>query len=204
MHTPNKWKMTPDRVEQFIKTYSFALMVDSEFEATHLPLVYKPGEGEFGTLYGHVSRANRHGKTLQDTRVLVVFNGPRIPTWYAEKPAVSTWNYAAVHAKGTVEYLDDDNTLACLDELISQYEPSILNDTSLLPADYQAKLLRGIIGIKIKLDSIQAKEKLGQHKSAADQQGVVVGLKADKHPDAQSLVTYMLKIRVGIGNDADD
>ncbi|MCF7499714.1 FMN-binding negative transcriptional regulator [Pseudoalteromonas sp. L1] len=79
MHIPNKWKMTPERVSQFIKNYSFALMIDSEFEATHLPLVYKPEEGEFGTLYGHVSRANRHGKSLQDTRVLVVFNGPRIP-----------------------------------------------------------------------------------------------------------------------------
>ena len=75
MHTPNKWKMTPERVSQFIKNYSFALMIDSEFEATHLPLVYKPEEGEFGTLYGHVSRENRHGKSLQDTRVLVVFNG---------------------------------------------------------------------------------------------------------------------------------
>ena len=195
--------MTPERVSQFIKTYSFALMVDSEFEATHLPLVYKPDEGEFGTLYGHVSRANRHGKSLQDTRVLVVFNGPHSyisPTWYSEKPAVSTWNYAAVHAKGTVEYLDDDHTLACLDELISQYEPSILNDTSLLPADYQAKLLRGIVGIKIGLDSIQAKEKLGQHKSAADQQGVVTGLKSDKHPDARALLSYMLKHEVGIGS----
>ena len=80
-----------------------------------------------------------------------------------------------------------------VDELISQYEPSILNDTSLLPGDYQAKLLRGIIGIKIKLDSIQAKEKLGQHKSIADQLGVVAGLKKDKHPDAQSLLSYMLK-----------
>ena len=195
--------MTPERVSQFIKTYSFALMVDSEFEATHLPLVYKPDEGEFGTLYGHVSRANRHGKSLQDTHVLVVFNGPHSyisPTWYSEKPAVSTWNYAAVHAKGKVEYLNDENTLACLDELISQYEPSILNDTSLLPADYQAKLLRGIVGIKIELDSIQAKEKLGQHKSAADQQGVVTGLKADKHPDSQALLRYMLKHEVGIGS----
>lgn len=72
MHTPSKWKMTPERVSQFIKTYSFALMVDSEFEATHLPLVYKADEGELGTLYGHVSRANRHGKGLDKTRVLVV------------------------------------------------------------------------------------------------------------------------------------
>lgn len=203
MHTPSKWKMTPERVSQFIKTYSFALMVDSEFGATHLPLVYKPDEGEFGTLYGHVSRANGHGKSLQNTQVLVVFNGPHSyisPTWYAEKPAVSTWNYAVVHAKGKVAYLDDENTLACLDELIRQYEPSILNDTSLLPDDYQAKLLRGIVGIKIELDSIQAKEKLGQHKSAADQQGVVAGLKADKHPDCQALLSYMLKHEVGIGS----
>ena len=70
----------------------------------------------------------------------------------------------------------------------------------MLPADYQAKLLRGIVGIKIELDSIQAKEKLGQHKSAADQQGVLTGLKADKHPDAQALLCYMLKHEVGIGS----
>ncbi|EWH05090.1 transcriptional regulator [Pseudoalteromonas lipolytica SCSIO 04301] len=203
MHTPSKWKMTPERVSQFIKTYSFALMVDSEFEATHLPLVYKADEGELGTLYGHVSRANRHGKGLDKTRVLVVFSGPHSyisPTWYAEKPAVSTWNYAAVHVQGEVEYLDDENTLACLDELISQYEPSILHDTDLLPADYQAKLLRGIVGIKINVQSIQAKEKLGQHKSAADQQGVVAGLQADTHADAQALLRYMLKHEVGIGS----
>ncbi|HAU03834.1 MAG TPA: transcriptional regulator, partial [Pseudoalteromonas shioyasakiensis] len=53
---------------------------------------------------------------------------------------------------------------------------------------------------KIELDSIQAKEKLGQHKSAADQQGVVTGLKSDKHPDAQALLSYMLKHEVGIGS----
>ena len=62
MHTPSKWKMTPERVSQFIKTYSFALMVDSEFEATHLPLVYKADEGENRryqhdvTITGHLLR----------------------------------------------------------------------------------------------------------------------------------------------------
>lgn len=204
MHTPNKWKMNPDRITDFINRYSFAVMVDSELEATHLPLVYKADEGEFGTLYGHVSRANNQAGSLQGEQVLVIFNGPHSyisPTWYASTPAVSTWNYVALHAKGQVEYLDDNTTLGCLDELISKYEPAILNDTTLLPEDYQAKLLKGIVGIKIRLSSIQAKEKLGQHKSLQDQQGVVMGLSALDNEDAKSLLTYMLAAGVGDGKD---
>lgn len=203
MHIPKKWQMDPAQICDFISNYSFAVMIDGNFEATHLPLVYKADEGEFGTLYGHVGRANVHATSLQSTQVLVVFNGPHSyisPTWYATKPAVSTWNYAAVHAKGVVEYLNDEQTLSCLDELITKYEPTILNNTELLPADYQAQLLKGIVGFKITVTSLQAKEKLGQHKSAADQQGVVAGLATEVSTEAKSLLHYMQTLKIGIGN----
>lgn len=154
-------------------------------------------------IYGHVDRANEHAKSLQNTQVLVVFNGPHSyisPTWYATKPAVSTWNYATVHAKGVVKYLDDAQTLSCLDELIAKYEPAILNNTELLPADYQAQLLKGIVGFKIEVTSLQAKEKLGQHKSATDQQGVVAGLATQSSLEAKHLLNYMQAHKIGIGN----
>lgn len=202
MHIPTKWQMKTSQIAEFISTYSFAVVIDSDFEATHIPLVYKADEGEYGTLYGHVGRANIHAKSLQHKQVLVVFNGPHSyisPTWYVTKPAVSTWNYAAVHAKGIVEYLGDEQTLACLDELISKYEPAILANTDLLPKDYQMQLLKGIIGFKIAITSLQAKEKLGQHKSAEDQLGVANGLESEPSLDAQALLKYMQAVHVGVG-----
>ena len=50
MHIPSKWQMNPEQINDFISTYSFAVMIDGDFEATHLPLVYKPDEGEFGAI----------------------------------------------------------------------------------------------------------------------------------------------------------
>ena len=34
-------------------------------QASHLPLLLAPDEGEFGTLYGHFARANPHWRDLQ-------------------------------------------------------------------------------------------------------------------------------------------
>ena len=55
--------------------------------ATHLPLLLEPGEGELGTLYGHVARANPQWRGA-GTRALAIFQGPDAyvtPSWYATK-----------------------------------------------------------------------------------------------------------------------
>ena len=55
--------------------------------------MHAANEGELGTLYSHMARANSHWKELQDKQVMVVFAGPHAyisPTWYASGPAVPT------------------------------------------------------------------------------------------------------------------
>ena len=88
-------------------------------QASHLPLLLEPGEGEFGTLYGHFAKANPHWRGLQSgAEALAVFSGPDAyisPGWYPAKAehgkVVPTWNYIAVHARGPVELIEDPERL---------------------------------------------------------------------------------------------
>ena len=84
--------------------------------ANHIPLLFDPDLGEYGTLVGHVARNNdlwRDGH--HDGESLAIFQGIDAyitPTWYASKQVthevVPTWNYAVVHARGPLVIHDDD------------------------------------------------------------------------------------------------
>ena len=187
---------------EFIEQFGFALLVSQDLQMTHIPLTLVRGEGELGTLYGHVARANAHWKVLDQSLVKAVFNGPHSyisPSWYAAGPAVPTWNYAAVHVTGQTTLLDDEQTIAAVHTLVTQYEPALLKNEALMPANYQHKLAKAIVGFKIKIEEIEGKQKLGQHKTVADQQGTVAGLSRSKQPDAAALLAYMQREGMGLG-----
>ena len=120
-------------------------------------------------------------------------------SWYATGPAVPTWNYAAVHVSGQATLLDDVQTFQAVQALVNQYEPALLNNEALMPADYQHKLATAIVGFKIEIQQIEGKLKLGQHKSVADQQGTVTGLQSSKHSDSSALLAYMQQTGIGVG-----
>lgn len=208
MYIPKNMIMSGNEaITNFIAHNSFGLMVSGSLNATHLPFVLDATAGENGVLYGHVSRANSHWQEIANQRILVVFSGAHSyisPTWYDAKPAVPTWNYAAVHCYGIAHLLNDDETQAVLDKLVVQYEPKLLQDKQLMPDEYQQKLRQAIVGFKIVIDEIQAKEKLGQHRSSGDQQGVFSSLSASPHPDAKQLAQYMLQRDIGRGNKSDN
>lgn len=208
MYTPPKMLMADqDAVASFITQNSFGLIVSNSLNATHLPFVLDAAEGEKGILYGHFSRANPHWQDIENQRVLVVFSGAHSyisPTWYDAKPAVPTWNYAAVHCYGIAALLSDAETQAILNRLVGQHEPKLLQDKQTMPDDYQQKLRQGIVGFKIVIDEIHAKEKLGQHRSISDQQGVFSGLNASPHADAAQLAHYMDQRDIGRGNKSDN
>ena len=204
MYIPKNMEMTDgDVISDFIASNGFGLLVSSRLEATHLPLIYKVGENCQGVLYGHFARANKHWETLENERVLIIFSGPHSyisPTWYDRKPAVPTWNYVSVHCYGRVTLLNKSETLASIDELISKYEPELLVNDELLPEEFKLRLSQGVVGFKIDIDEIQAKEKLGQHRTREDQKGVYLALKGSHNLDAQALSRYMEKRGIGTGS----
>ncbi|XOV77610.1 MAG: FMN-binding negative transcriptional regulator [Aestuariibacter sp.] len=203
MYVPKNMQLQ-DRAEitQFIAEFGFALMVSPDMQASHLPLIYQADEGPNGTLYGHMARANPQWRELSGADVLCVFSGPHSyisPTWYAAGPAVPTWNYAAVHCYGSVSLLDEQQTTVSMDWLVQKYEPELLNNQGVMPADYRQKLVKAVVGFKIAVSDIQAKEKLGQQRKSEDQQGVVQGLSESEFDDAQALLAYMRKRNLGLG-----
>jgi transcriptional regulator len=188
--------------QNFMHQFGFALLVSEDLQVTHLPMTLMAEEGSSGVLYAHMARANPHWKSIDQQKVKVIFNGPHSyisPSWYATGPAVPTWNYAAVHVSGRASLLDDVQTLQAVHVLVKQYEPALLDNEALMPANYQHKLAKAIVGFKIEIEQIEGKQKLGQHKSVADQQGTVNGLGRSKHHDAAALLAYMHQTGLGIG-----
>ena len=127
MYIPNHFKMNElFECHHFIKEYSFGIIINTTLTGSHLPFILNKSEGEFGTLYAHCARANPHYKEFENNEVLIIFNGPHSyisPAWYAQSPAVPTWNYAAVHAYGKVTLLDKNATLNTVNNMVKNYEP---------------------------------------------------------------------------------
>ena len=203
MFIPAKMQMQALKDQyNFFRQFGFALLLSDELQVTHVPMTLVTEEGELGVLYAHMARANPHWKSLDQQKVKVVFNGPHSyisPSWYANGPAVPTWNYAAVHVTGRAILLDDAQTISAVHHLVRQYEPALLDNEALMPANYQHKLAKAIVGFKIEIQQIEGKQKLGQHKSIADQQGTAAGLARSKHSDAAALLAYMQQVGLGIG-----
>lgn len=194
-----------DAQHAFMQQFSFAILVSDDLTATHLPLLLDKNRGEMGVLRGHMAKANKHWQTLQNQRALIIFNGPHAyvsPTYYASGPAVPTWNYASLHAYGTVTLTDPDTTLKIVEETTSVYEPD--NDLSQqrITEGIKQTLLAAIVGFEITLTDIQGKQKLGQQRSEADQQGVYRHLAKSNNINDTLLAGYMAEQKIGTGGSA--
>jgi len=154
--------------------------------ATPLPLLLAEAEGERGVLYGHVAKANMQWRTPVIGDALAIFMGPDAyitPSWYASKAehgkVVPTWNYAAVHAYGPVEFFDDERRLldvvTCVTDIHEKprSKPWGVRDA---PETFIKAQLRGIVGIRMSITRIEGKRKMSQNRSAADRDGVASGL----------------------------
>jgi transcriptional regulator len=167
--------------------------------AEHLPLMWErgAGDGPLGTLRGHVARANPVWREAAGAPVLAAFQGPQAyitPSWYPSKAAsakvVPTWNYAVVHAHGTLRVTEDAAWLrALVGRLTDVHEASRAHRWQVddAPADYIEQMLRAIVGIEIELVSLQGKWKVSQNRSAADRAGVAAGLESLDSDDTRAM-----------------
>lgn len=176
--------------------------------ATHMPIIW---DAERRTAVGHIARANPHWK-LGAGRALIVLSGPEAyvsPAFYASKAehgkTVPTWNYEAVHLSGTVEWFDD---AARLEDVVRRHSevfeagrptPWRIEDA---PRSYIDAMLRGIVGVEMRVDRVEAKRKLSQNKSRADFDGVVAGLDAAPDGDSREIAALMRATRV-VSDDPD-
>ncbi len=169
--------------------------------ASILPMVFHPVEGSSGILRGHLARGNPQWRDLvADMDALVIFDGPDsyvTPGFYETKRLtgkdVPTWNYTTVQVRGPLAVRhEQDWLLAHLRTLVDRQEASRPEPWSVddPPEGYIATQAKAIVGLEMRIGSIEAKRKLSQNRIAADFQGVVEGLSAGS-PREQAVAAEM-------------
>ena len=156
-------------------------------DANHIPFEVDPEPSPFGTLRGHVARANPVWRGISaGAEALVIFQGPDTyisPSWYETKvetgKVVPTWNYVVVHAHGVPRFIDDRAWLrAFVTRLTERHEagrqtPWKVTDA---PAEYIDAQLGAIIGLEIPIARLVGKWKVSQNRPPRDRAGVIDGL----------------------------
>jgi transcriptional regulator len=190
----------PEILIGHIERYDFGLLVShgaAGLVASHLPFLVER-DGDQLHLQGHLARPNPQLADLARAgEVLAIFHGPHAyisPNWYATGPSVPTWNYADVHAYGTVQLIEDEEWLRrFLVRLSERHEarnpvPWRMQD---LPEPYARTMLKGIVGLDIAVTRLEGKYKLSQNRPAADRPGVVEALEAQDDSDPRAVARLM-------------
>jgi transcriptional regulator len=194
MFTPSHFREDrPQLLHRLMEEFPLATVVAASqakgLEAIHIPLILDPHAGPFGSLKGHIARANSLWRDVASgAEVLAIFQGAShyiSPNWYPSKrehgKVVPTWNYTAVHARGKISWIHDRAWLrGFLQTLTARHErrytsPWQMSDA---PAEYIEQMLKAIVGFEIALESLTGKWKLSQNRDAADRAGVVASLAA--------------------------
>jgi transcriptional regulator len=190
----------PEVLVAHIERHDFALLVShgaNGLTASHIPvLVDRDGDGL--RLVGHLARPNPQVADLsRGGEVLTIFSGPHAyisPRWYASGPAVPTWNYADVHAYGTVRLIDDADWLRRFLERLSQRHeagseaPWQMDDQ---PAAYMTGMLKGIVGFDIAVTRLEGKFKLSQNRPVVDRPQIMAALEANGDAEAVGVARLM-------------
>jgi transcriptional regulator len=172
--------------------------------ANDVPFLLDSGRGPFGTLIGHVSRANPVWRELgQAAPSVVMFRGAQAyitPSWYPGKVehgrVVPTWNYVVAHAHGQARAVEDrDWMLDMLNRLTDAHEagqtaPWRVADA---PSSFIDSLLRAVVGIEIPIERLEGKLKASQDEARQDRVGTACGLQAQACGAAVSMADWVLK-----------
>ncbi|RAS78726.1 FMN-binding negative transcriptional regulator [Priestia endophytica] len=199
MYIPRYFKVTNvDEIWEFVQENSFGTMVTTKQGkpiATHLPLQLVK-EGDTYYITGHVAYGNPQWRTFETCEdVLVMFQGPHAyisSSWYKQEN-VPTWNYQAVHVYGTASILNEEELKQDLTKLLQKYEKHRKNPIlwDKLSPEVLEKQLKGIVGFKIKVQEIQAANKLSQNRNEDDYQNIVNKLYEEKDLNSQQMAQLM-------------
>ncbi|HEX3846537.1 MAG TPA: FMN-binding negative transcriptional regulator [Steroidobacteraceae bacterium] len=166
--------------------------------ANHVPMETALEPAPHGMLRGHLARANPLWKEYRaGAEALAIFQGPQSyisPSYYATKrqtgEVVPTWNYAVVHAHGTLRFVEDSAWLRGLVTRLTdaheaaRAQPWKVSDA---PEPYLQKQLSLIVGFELCIAKLTGKWKVSQNHPAANRRGVVAGLAEKGDADSSEL-----------------
>lgn len=138
----------------------------------HVPFLLNPA-GTQADL--HLVRSNPIIRALTTPQqAAIAVSGPDgyiSPDWYGVADQVPTWNYVAVHLRGTLELLPDDQMRDLLDRQSAQFEDQLLPKTpwktAKMTPEVRDRMMRQILPCRLTIAAVEGTWKLGQNKPEA-------------------------------------
>lgn len=170
MYIPDAYRNEdPAQIREFLTENAFGILVSAGPEgpmATHLPLELVEKDREEMLLRGHFARANPQWHHIDDgAEVLCIFQGPHTyvsSSWYGDEE-VPTWNYMAVHLRGSYRRQDTEELWEALHAMVDKYEADSAEPVSLEGMSrHTLAQVRGIVGFEIRVTRLDAAFKLSQ------------------------------------------
>lgn len=202
MYRPQQFKQDdPELLLEVMQRHSFATLVSTGEDglpfATPLPLCARR-EGESFIIEGHVARANPHWQQFErGAKALAIFHGPHTyisPSLYTSLERVPTWNYIMVQASGPVRTIHDEaGKRALLARLVAQHEAGYQAQFDGIRQELVEGLLSAIVGFEIRVERIEGKFKLNQHRMA-DYKPEVQALHESGSADEREMAAWLKRL----------
>ena len=186
---------TEQRNIDFVRSRGFgALAINAENGplVSHIPFILLD---DAKTVELHLVRSNPILRSLDEPQDAVIAvnggDGYISPDWYEVDDQVPTWNYVAVHLRGKLSILPQDELHHVLDRLSAAFEEQLLPkkpwNSAKMDQEVYTKMLRQIVPLKLDIATIDGTWKLSQNKPDDVRHRAADGLK-----------------HVGIGSQTDE
>ena len=139
---------------------------------SHVPFLLSDDGGQIDL---HLVRSNPIVALLTTLQPAVIaVSGPDSyisPDWYGVEDQVPTWNYVAIHLRGTLQLAPPDALHAMLDRLTAAFEtrldPKAPWTSSKMSDGVMDRMMRAIVPCTMTLTKVDSTWKLGQNKPDA-------------------------------------
>jgi len=195
MHPNPVFRTEPEaRARRFAAERGFGVLTAAGPEgvlASHVPFLTEPeGDGP-ARIEAHLVRSNPLARALRQGPVeaLLVVSGPDgyvSPDWYGEPDLVPTWNYVAVHLRGTLALADPDGLLGHLERVSARFEAALAPKPAWthhkMSDGVMDKLMRSIVPVEMTVTGIESTFKLNQNRSDSARAGAAARLAEGRTP----------------------
>ncbi len=176
MHPNLSFRTTPEeRNLAFARERGFGILaVNAETGPllAHIPFAL-PESGGHADL--HLLRSNPILRALNTPQPAVIaVSGPDgyvSPDWYGVPDQVPTWNYVAIHLRGRLERLAQEEMRAMLDRQSAHFEEMLIPKTpwktAKMTPEVLARMMRQIVPCRLNVEKVDGTWKLNQNKSDA-------------------------------------